>query len=157
MVIRLVAVGRVRDAALREACNGYAARLKRYLKLEIIEVREAGLRDPDAERARRVEGDALRRAIPPASHVVALTRTGEPGRSEDLAARLGAWQEAARDVVCLIGGAHGIDDSVLAEADERLSLSPLTLPHDIARLVTLEQLYRACTIRRGEPYHKGGS
>ncbi len=102
-----------------------------------------------------MEGQALRHAVPDGARTVALTRRGRRCSSEDFARRLGTWQREARDVALVIGGAHGLDAEVLETADDRLRLSSLTLPHDLARLVLLEQLYRACTILRGEPYHKG--
>lgn len=155
MIVHVVAVGRVRSAALREACDGYAARIRRYIKFELTEVRDAGRRDRDAQAARRTEATALERAIPNGARVVAVTRTGDAGTSDGLARRLAAWQREARDVALIIGGAHGLDNELLRQADGQLSLSPLTLPHELARLVLLEQLYRACTILSGEPYHKG--
>lgn len=155
MRVHLVAVGRLRDRSLRAACDDYAARVRRYLNFETAEVREAGRRDRDAERARRAEGEALLAAVPDAARVVALTRTGRVVASEELARLVDRWQVEARDVALLIGGAHGLAREVLERADDQLSLSALTLPHELARLVLLEQLYRACTILRGEPYHKG--
>lgn len=155
MRIHLVAVGRVRDPALREACDDYAGRIRRYQRLEVTEVREAGRPDRAADAARHVEGEALLGAVPPECRVVALTRHGKAWSSEDLAHAVERWQMEGSDVALLIGGAHGLDADVLRRADVTLTLSPFTLPHELARLVLLEQLYRACTILRGEPYHKG--
>jgi 23S rRNA (pseudouridine1915-N3)-methyltransferase len=98
----------------------------------------------------------LLRAVPSDALLVALTRDGQEMTSVDFARHLEEWQRRNRDVAFVIGGAHGLDAAVLDAADQRLSLSPMTLPHEIARLTLLEQLYRACTIIRGEPYHKGG-
>lgn len=155
MIVRVVAVGRVRNAAVREACDAYAARIRRYQRLEIREVREAGRRERDAAAARRLEGAALLAAVPPGSHIVALTRGGEARTSEELAGLLNRWREQAHDVAFVLGGAHGLDAALLDRAHLRLTLSHMTLPHELARLVLLEQLYRAMTILRGEPYHKG--
>jgi 23S rRNA (pseudouridine1915-N3)-methyltransferase len=155
MRVRLLAVGRVRDPSLRRACDGYASRIGRYLRFVSDEARDAGRPDTGADAARRSEGQTLARTIGASDIVVALTRVGETMTSEGLAQRLEGWQVAARDVSFVIGGAHGLADSVLERADVRLSLSTFTLPHELARLVLLEQLYRACTILRGEPYHKG--
>jgi 23S rRNA (pseudouridine1915-N3)-methyltransferase len=88
--------------------------------------------------------------------VVALARTGAPWSSPELARRLAGWQQRGRPIVLVVGGSYGLPGSLLAEADERWSLGPGTLPHELARVVALEQLYRAFTILRGEPYHKGG-
>jgi 23S rRNA (pseudouridine1915-N3)-methyltransferase len=85
---------------------------------------------------------------------VALARQGTAWSSEELAQQVTRWQREARPVALTIGGSHGLSPEVLASADQ-WSLGPLTLPHELARVVVLEQLYRACTILRGEPYHKG--
>ncbi len=155
MRFRLVAVGKVKDHALRAACDDYLTRIRRYQRLEVAEVREAGRRDRDAESARRTEGATLLKSVPSESCVVALTRLGTAWSSEALADAVDRWQVEGRDVAFVIGGAHGLGDDVLQRADYSLTLSPFTLPHELARLVLLEQLYRACTILRGEPYHKG--
>jgi 23S rRNA (pseudouridine1915-N3)-methyltransferase len=155
MIVHVLAVGRVKDAALSEACDAYASRIRHHQRLEIREVREAGRRERDAAGARRLEGEALLDAVPSGSHVVALTRGGEARSSEELADLLERWREQARDVAFLVGGAHGLDPALLDRAHQRLTLSSMTLPHELARLVLLEQLYRAMTILRGEPYHKG--
>jgi 23S rRNA (pseudouridine1915-N3)-methyltransferase len=94
------------------------------------------------------------RAIPDDARVVALTRQGTMPASRDFARRLGHWQERALDIAFVVGGANGLDRSVIERSEEQLSLSPMTLPHEVARLVLLEQIYRGHTILRGEPYHK---
>ena len=86
---------------------------------------------------------------------MALAREGAGWTSRDLAAQLDRWLLAARPVALIIGGSQGLDSTLLARAHARWSLGPLTLPHELARVVVLEQLYRAFTILRGEPYHKG--
>ena len=140
MKYRVVAVGRVKDAALRAVCDGYLERLSHYAKVEESEVKDEA----------RLLG-----AIPPGTRLVALSRMGESWSSRDLAAQTEGWEREARDVVFAIGGATALPADVLARADQVWSLSALTLPHEVARLVVLEQLYRAFTIRRGEPYHRG--
>jgi 23S rRNA (pseudouridine1915-N3)-methyltransferase len=140
MRYRVVAVGRVKDAALRAACDGYLARLSHYAKLDEVEVKDEA----------RIDG-----SIPVGSRLVALTRQGESWSSRDLAARTERWERDARDVTFAIGGADALPEGLRARADECWSLSPLTLPHELARVVVYEQLYRAYTIRRGEPYHRG--
>jgi 23S rRNA (pseudouridine1915-N3)-methyltransferase len=154
MQLLLVAVGRLKHPAIRSACEDFAERIRHYQRFEIREARDAGRSDREAADARRTEADALRRLVPPGGRTFALTRVGDAVSSEDLAARLVTWQEEARDVALLIGGAHGLDDRLLREAEGTISLSAMTLPHELARLIMLEQIYRACTIARGEPYHK---
>ncbi|MEO6068510.1 MAG: 23S rRNA (pseudouridine(1915)-N(3))-methyltransferase RlmH, partial [Gemmatimonadales bacterium] len=102
------------------------------------------------------EAKRLRAMIPPGALVVAAARDGDPWTSRDLASRLGRWQIAARPLAVVVGGSNGLDPAFLKIADHRWSLGPLTLPHELARVVIAEQLYRAFTILKGEPYHKGG-
>ena len=139
MEVTLLAVGRLRPY-YREACDDYAARLGRHVRLGEVEVRD------DARLAAR---------IPAAATLVCLARDGTGWTSEALAAQVDSWRLAARPVAFVIGGATGLDDEILGRASHRWSLGPLTLPHELARVVVLEQLYRAFTILRGEPYHKG--
>jgi 23S rRNA (pseudouridine1915-N3)-methyltransferase len=155
MTLRIVAVGRVKQEALRDACEGYATRIGRYDGLTIDEVKEAGRPEREAVQARKQEGERLLKALDGRHVVIALTRTGEAVSSEGLAERLGAWRDAALTATFVIGGTFGLSTAVLQRADWRMRLSELTFPHDVARLVLLEQLYRAHTILRGEPYHKG--
>jgi 23S rRNA (pseudouridine1915-N3)-methyltransferase len=139
MEVALLAVGRLRPY-YREACDDYARRLARHVRFSEVEVRETA----------RLAG-----RVPPGAVLVCLARDGTAWTSEALAARMDAWRTAARPVVFMIGGSHGLDDALLRQAAHRWSLGPLTLPHELARVVVLEQLYRAFTILRGEPYHKG--
>jgi 23S rRNA (pseudouridine1915-N3)-methyltransferase len=153
MTVLVVAVGRLR-AAYREACDDYLRRLARYVKVEEAEVREAS-RAPTVEAQREEEAQRLRARLPDGGTVVALARAGSPWTSEELARRMDGWRMAARPLVFVLGGSHGLSQGFLALATVRWSLGPLTLPHELARVVVAEQLYRALTILRGEPYHKG--
>jgi 23S rRNA (pseudouridine1915-N3)-methyltransferase len=139
MRYEVVAVGRVKDAALRAACDEYLGRLRRYARVEEREVKDEA----------RLLG-----AIPGEARLVALSRTGEPWSSTELADWTGRWDQDGRDVALVIGGADGLPDALLARAERVWSLSALTFPHELARVIVLEQLYRAFTIRRGEPYHR---
>ena len=154
MVLYIVAVGRMSDASLRAACTDYAARVRRVWGLEIREVRSPAGRFPASERNRR-EGKRLLEALPPNALAVALTPDGRPETSEGLARRLAAWQVGGRDIGFVLGGADGLDAQVIERCELALSLSPLTFPHELARLILLEQLYRGATILRGTPYHRG--
>lgn len=93
-------------------------------------------------------------AIPKGARVVALEVSGKAWSTEQLAARLEAWMGEGRDVALLVGGPEGIEPSLSKKADERWSLSPLTLPHPLVRIVVAEQLYRAWSIIKGHPYHR---
>lgn len=140
MRYRLVAVGRMKNPALRAACDEYIERLRHYTRVEEREVKEAA----------RVLG-----AVPEGTRLVALTRRGEEWTSGQLAEWTGRWEMDGRDITFAIGGADTLPDEVLRKAERLWSLSRLTLPHEVARVVVYEQLYRAHTIRRGEPYHRG--
>jgi 23S rRNA (pseudouridine1915-N3)-methyltransferase len=155
MTFHVVAVGRLRDAAVRAVCDDYRRRLARAGGVTVHEVAEAGRRGTTPAVTRRIEAEHLRTACPDRATLVALTRGGRARSSEQFAELVRRWRETPRDVAFLIGGAHGLADALIADADLALSLSPMTLPHELARLVLFEQLYRAGTILRGEPYHKG--
>ena len=156
MKVLVVAVGRVKGT-LAEAVREYEERAGRYWKLEVVEVAAGGGgKSAPAERVREEEGERIVAKIPAGHEVVALTRVGEAMGSRNLAAYLEEkGTRSAPGVTFVIGGAFGLSESVLRQAKKRLSLSDLTLPHEMARLVLAEQLYRAGTIVRGEPYHKG--
>jgi 23S rRNA (pseudouridine1915-N3)-methyltransferase len=151
--ISIAAVGKLRPH-YREAADDYGGRLKRYVTLHEHEVREAS-RAPTAAAQLADEAKRLCAKIGAGSTLVAMSRNGAGWSSRDLAAQLERWLLASRPVALVIGGSNGLDPSLLARADSRWSLGPLTLPHELARVVVLEQLYRAFTILRGEPYHKG--
>jgi 23S rRNA (pseudouridine1915-N3)-methyltransferase len=152
MELVLLAVGKLRPS-YREACDDYLRRLGRYQKVNEVEVREAS-RAPTVAAQRAEEGARLLARRPAGARLVALARQGTGWSSEELARQVARWRREARPVALVIGGSHGLSPELLASA-ERWSLGPLTLPHELARVLVLEQLYRACTILRGEPYHKG--
>jgi 23S rRNA (pseudouridine1915-N3)-methyltransferase len=153
----ILAVGAARDAALKAAIREYETRASRYFPLQVIETSAATGRGGQPERALRQEGTELLRRIPEGLEVLALTRTGQGLTSRGLAEVLGEMATYGMPgAAFLVGGAYGLSSEVLARADRRFSLSRMTLPHELARLILVEQLYRAGTILRGEPYHKGG-
>lgn len=156
MKVLVVAVGRVRGT-LEAAVDEYEERARRYWKLDIAEV-DAGApgRDPAPERVMAAEGERILARIPEGYSVLALTRTGKGMGSRALARALEeAALRSSPGVAFVLGGAFGLAPAVLERAQRKVSLSPMTLPHEMARLVLAEQLYRAGTILRGEPYHKG--
>lgn len=155
MKIWTVCVGKT-GPELARPIGEYADRASRYWKLESIEVKAGATGDASAARVRSAEADRILERLPEDAEVVALTRTGESWNSRALAQHLDGHRLYGRPgTAFVVGGAHGLALTVLERADTRLSLSPFTMPHDIARLVLLEQIYRAGTILRGEPYHKG--
>jgi 23S rRNA (pseudouridine1915-N3)-methyltransferase len=151
----LLAVGKLRPS-YRAICDEYLRRLKRYGPLVEREVREAGRAATPALR-RREESARLLEATPARALQVALHRDGSAWSSDELARRLERWLQGGVPLALMIGGAFGLDPEVVRNAPVRWSLGPLTLPHELARVVVVEQWYRAWTILRGEPYHKGGT
>ncbi len=153
MDLTLLAVGRLRPF-YREACDEYARRLGRYVQFREVEVREAS-RAPSIEAQRQEEAARLGAKLPAGCAVVALTRSGTLWNSGDVARQIERWRMAARPVALVIGGSHGLSPQFTARSASRWSLGPLTLPHELARVVVVEQLYRGFTILGGTPYHKG--
>jgi 23S rRNA (pseudouridine1915-N3)-methyltransferase len=156
MKLLLVAVGRPRGS-LAEAIEAYETRARRYFTLDVAEVKEESFRGGgDVRRVREEEGRRLLARIPAALEVVALHESGKQWSSPRLADYLsGLAVQGSAGTAFVIGGAYGLSNAVLERARHQLSLSAMTLPHELARLLLAEQLYRAGTIQRGEPYHKG--
>lgn len=145
MHLRIVAVGKVRERGILDAIQDYYGRIKRYTSFDEVELRDAD----EAELIKRFE-----RAIPADARVVALEVEGKMLSSEGLAELIRAERDelATKNLVFLIGGAYGLATEIRARASIELSLSKMTLPHRLARLFLAEQVYRAFTILRGEPY-----
>ncbi|MFA7695809.1 MAG: 23S rRNA (pseudouridine(1915)-N(3))-methyltransferase RlmH [Methanoregula sp.] len=159
MQVRVIAVGKIKERFLTEGIAEYEKRLTPYLKLSIIEISDerrsvhAGTGQVNLVKDR--EGDRILAAIPDGAYVVALDVRGKEMSSEQLADRLHDWQIAGtHSIAMIIGGDLGLSDAVLARADLRLSISPMTFTHQMVRMILLEQIYRACRINSGEPYHK---
>ncbi len=152
MRVQVLAVGRVKGP-LGSAAEHYLTRAERYWKLTVHEVRE-GRGDPPA--VVRTEGDRILGRASGEGKLWALSRAGRPWSSRDWARQLERVSVTAHPSVDIVlGGAWGLGQEVLDRADRTISLSAATLPHDLARVVLFEQLYRAGSILRGEPYHKG--
>ena len=158
MNITVLAVGKLKDRFFEEGCAEYSKRLQRYCTLTVREVPDERapeeLSPAQEEQVKAREGKRLLNLLDPKDHVIALTVTGKAYTSEGLAARIGALRDQGRNVSFLIGGSLGLSQEAVDRADEELSLSKLTLPHRLARLVLLEQLYRGWKILNHETYHK---
>lgn len=145
MGITLIVVGKLKERFWKEAVAEYSKRLGAYVKLRIVEIADKGIEYESGEIV-RVAGDA---------HLVLLAIEGEQRSSEGIARRLEQLMtHGMSDIALCIGGSDGVGQMVRDRADETLSLGKITLPHNLARVVVLEQLYRAFKIMRGEPYHK---
>lgn len=154
MRITVVAVGKLKERFWAQACDEYLKRLGAYATVTVAEVPDA---DPAAGIAPALarEAGAILRAVPADAFAILLAIRAKELSSEQLAAKLDDLALTGRSSVAfIIGGSHGVAAPVEARADARLSFGPITLPHNLARVVLLEQLYRAFKINRGEPYHK---
>lgn len=159
MQITVVAVGKLKERYLADGIKEYMKRLSSYARINIVEVADEKapekLSDAEMEQVKRREGERILQQIKTDQHVVLLDAGGEMWSSERLAAELDRWSTYGRSsVVFVIGGSLGLSDEVLRRADVVLSLSKMIFPHQLARLIVLEQVYRAFRINRGEPYHK---
>jgi 23S rRNA (pseudouridine1915-N3)-methyltransferase len=154
MRIVVAVVGKPRDAGLAAVIHEYETRAGRYWPVEVREIREESARTFTTEVVRAREAERLAAALPTVAHVVSCELGGEAMTSESFARWVQRRREDAKDLAFVIGGAYGLGDAIRKVSATRLALAPWTLPHELARLVLAEQLYRAGTIVRGEPYHK---
>ena len=142
-------------AWVQTGCQEYARRLPKELNLELVEVPLAQRHKGEAaDRAVELEGKAILKSLSRDDHVVALAVEGVAWRTEQLAQNLRIWQGNGNNVCLIIGGPDGLDKSCMARANQSWSLSSLTLPHPLVRVLLIEQLYRAWSINAGHPYHR---
>ncbi|MCK4508235.1 MAG: 23S rRNA (pseudouridine(1915)-N(3))-methyltransferase RlmH [Desulfuromonadales bacterium] len=155
MRLNLLCVGRLSLPYLNDGCSEFAERLKRYLPLSISEIKEHKTgRKQNLQRIIATEGENIEQRIPNGSFVIALDQRGKSMSSEQLADLMSDHMvRSIPEWTLLIGGPYGLSESLRKRADLVLSLSTMTLTHQMARLLLLEQLYRCCTIIRNEPYH----
>ena len=154
----LLCVGRLKENYWADACREYEKRLSRYGKFEVIQVDDLpepkNASDADRQKVMEKEGESLLRHISPRDHVVALCINAKQVSSEGLAQRIQDLDQSGKRVVYVIGGSLGLSPAVIQRADEKLSMSQMTFPHQLARVMLLEQIYRGCKIIAGEKYHK---
>jgi 23S rRNA (pseudouridine1915-N3)-methyltransferase len=155
MRFSLLCVGRLTLPYLNAGCAEFAERIKRYLPLSITEIKEHKTgRKQDLKRIISTEGENLEQRIPAGAFVIALDQRGKSMGSEQLAELMNDHMvRSIPEWTLLIGGPYGLSENLRKRADLVLSLSAMTLTHQMARLLLLEQLYRCCTIIRNEPYH----
>jgi 23S rRNA (pseudouridine1915-N3)-methyltransferase len=159
MQVHVIAVGKIKEKFLRDGILEYEKRLRPYLKLQFIELAEEKRpmsASPAVESAAKErEGERILAAIPEGSYVIVLDIQGQSWSSEELSVAFRRWELSGQNQLAfVIGGDLGLSPSVLARSDLRLSLSRMTFTHPMARLLLVEQVYRAFRILRGEPYHK---
>ena len=155
MRLRILAIGTKMPDGVEAGCNEYLKRLPPELRIEVVEL-PLGKRGKGADIQRAIlrEGEAMLKAIGERDQVIALEVQGKSWSTGDLAVNLKHWQGSGDNVSLLVGGPDGLAPACLARADSRWSLSPLTLPHPLVRVLLAEQLYRAWSINAGHPYHR---
>lgn len=159
MKINIVAVGHLKEKYLKEAISEYSKRLTRYCDLEIIEVDDEqapeNLSQAQGLQVKKKEAERMLKKMKQGSTLIVLDLKGEQPTSEGLATKLDSFMiSGASNLTFILGGSLGLDDELVRMADYRLCMSKMTFPHQLARLILLEQLYRAFKILAGEPYHK---
>ncbi|MFO1463950.1 MAG: 23S rRNA (pseudouridine(1915)-N(3))-methyltransferase RlmH [bacterium] len=155
MKLKLIALGKVKREAFQNLADEYERRIRHFHPFEVVELPDEKVNSKnDVPRILDKEAERIEKALKRDSHLIVLDEKGEQWSSVDLAWELGQlFQQPVSEIVFLIGGAFGVADSLKKKAKVLLSLSKLTLPHQLARVLTLEQLYRALTILKNVPYH----
>ncbi len=159
MSLTLIAVGKMKEKPYRAMADEYLKRLSRFGKVEEIELPDLPEpQDPSPAQERQIkekEGEAILQKIRPSDYVIALTIPGKQWASPDMSQHLSTLMERGySSIVFVIGGSLGLSDKVIARANEEMSMSKMTFPHQLARVMLLEQVYRSMKIRAGERYHK---
>ena len=157
--VTVLCVGKLKEKFYTDAAAEYVKRLQRYCKLDVVELPEYRLPEEpspaEIQKALQTEGAAIRERLPKGGAMVALCIEGKPCSSEELSRRLTELGvQGKTQITFLIGGSGGLDESLKQQADWRLSMSPMTFPHHMARIMLLEQIYRAYQIAGGAKYHK---
>jgi 23S rRNA (pseudouridine1915-N3)-methyltransferase len=155
--INMLAIGSIKESYIKLGIEEYQKRLSRFVDLSITEVPEAVSKtsnEEDIKKALQIDALHLKKLISQGSYVIILDRQGQTFQSEALAKRIDTIQQKSSQLTLIIGASHGLDPSILALAKEKWSFSSLTFPHQLFRLVLLEQIYRSMTILKGHPYHK---
>jgi 23S rRNA (pseudouridine1915-N3)-methyltransferase len=155
--INILAIGSIKESYIKLGIDEYQKRLSRFVDLTILELPETPVKTQNEEeikKALKLDGVYLKKAIPQGAYVIILDRQGQSFNNETLANRIDVLQQKNSQLVLIIGGSHGLDESIVALAKEKWSFSALTFPHQLFRLFLLEQIYRSMTILKGHPYHK---
>ena len=154
----LICVGRLKEKYWTDASGEYEKRLSRYGRFDLIQVDDLpepkNASDADRQKIMEKEGESILRHLSARDHVIALCIRAKEISSEQLADKMEQLSHTGKRVVFVIGGSLGLSPAVIQRADEKMSMSPMTFPHQLARVMLLEQVYRACKITAGERYHK---
>lgn len=159
MNIRLITVGKIKEKYIQDGIKEYSKRLSRYCSLDIVEIDDEkapeNLSDKEMEMVKQKEGERILSKIPQNSYVISLVIEGKQLSSEELAEKIESLMvEGISDITFIIGGSLGLSDEVISRSNFKLSFSKMTFPHQLMRMILLEQIYRAWRIIKNEPYHK---
>lgn len=159
MKIRIVSVGRIKEKFMQEGIKEYSKRLSRYCSLEIIEVEDEkapeNLSNKEMDQVKEKEGEKILSKIPANSYIISLEIKGKSLTSEEFSEKIESLMiEGINDITFIIGGSLGLSKEVLQKSNLKLSFSKMTFPHQLIRVILLEQIYRGFRIMKGEPYHK---
>lgn len=159
MNINIIAVGKIKEKYIKEGIKEFSKRLSRYASLKIIEINDEkapeNLSDRDMQIVKEKEGEKIIQKLSQSSYLIALTIDGKQLSSEELSEKMGdIMLEGGSDITFVIGGSLGLSDEVVNKCKYKLSFSKMTFPHQLIRIILLEQIYRSFRIMRGEPYHK---
>jgi len=151
-MIKIITVGTIKEKYLKEAIEEYKKRIRKYTNLEIIEVKDEGL--VETSKAKKLEAEKIKNHINERDYIITLEIEGREYNSVELAEKLRNIQNENSNITFIIGGSYGIDDSIKIKARMHLSFSKLTFPHQLFRVLLLEQIYRSFKINNNEKYHK---
>lgn len=159
MEITIISVGKLKEKYLKDGIAEYVKRMKNYTSVKIIEVNDEpapnALSDADIEKIKVVEGERIIEKIPDRAHVIALDLRGKQFTSEKFSKEIqDAMTYGSSQIAFIIGGSHGLSQEVLQKTNTKISFGKMTYPHQLMRLILIEQIYRAFKIIRNEPYHK---
>lgn len=159
MNIKIIGVGKIKEKYIREGIDEFRKRLSRYCSLSIIEVKDEkapeNLSEKEVEGIKNKEGEKILKKIPPNSYVIPLVIDGNQLSSEALSEKISNLMvTGTQDITFIIGGSLGLSDDVIKKSNFKISFSNMTFPHQLMRLILLEQVYRGFRIMKGEPYHK---
>ena len=153
--LRIIAIGHKMPAWVTQGYQEYAKRIRGDLTLTLTEIpMQKRAKSISSKKLAEKEGDAILAAMKPKDYLVALDLNAKMISTEKLATQLNIWQQAGKSVALVIGGPDGLSQSLLTKADEKIALSPMTLPHPLVRVILAEQLYRAWSLNQGHPYHR---
>lgn len=151
-MIKIITIGSIKEKYLKEAIQEYKKRISKYTKLEIIELKDEGL--VEEEKAKKLEAEKINRYINERNYIITLEIEGKEYNSVELAEKIRDIQIQYSDIIFIIGGSYGLDNSIKEKAKLHLSFSKLTFPHQLFRVLLLEQIYRSFKINNNEKYHK---